>query len=273
MRCQRLISFLLPPTVSSMGTHVVDANVTREFMRSLRKPKPDFLFASFMLERDKFAIDSTDSGGWSTAMHAAKLGKLDVLKWLHHRNADMSKPDKSGHTPLHIAVANKNMSCIEFLVDTCGCDINAANTFGCTPGHWVAQNGDENMLRWFAEKGADLRALTIGMWRPEDYAKRIPFGGRLNGKYKKHYKCIQFLQEECAHHPGKGKFLIPAKKEDIARTKEEELRRRASVYKADQKMNFEKNRLYPKALYGGQENDMDDLESLHTNNNSARREI
>ena len=61
---------------------------------------------------------------------------------------------------------------------------------------------------------------------------------------KKHYKCIQFLQEECSHHPGKGKFLIPAKKEDIARTKEEELRRRASVYKADQKKNFEKITLH-----------------------------
>jgi hypothetical protein len=247
-----------------MGSHVTDERVGIEFMNSLRQTPPDFLFAAFMLERNPKAIDAQDNGMWTTAMHAAKLGKLSVLKWLHHRSSDMQKSDKHGHSPLHVAVGNKKFDCVQFLVNVCKVDINCKNTYGCTPGHWAAQNGDEPMLRWLASKNADLRAVTIGMWRPVDYAKRVPFGGRLNGKYKRHNKCITYLSEECKDHPGGGKFLVPATKQEIAKTKEQELRRRASVYKIDQKRNFQKSRKYQKPLFDdkpGNNND-EDLESL-----------
>ena len=68
-----------------MGTHTNDDSVFREFQRSLKQKQPDFLFAHFMLERNKKALDSTDKGGWTTFMHACKKGNMEVLKWLHHR--------------------------------------------------------------------------------------------------------------------------------------------------------------------------------------------
>ena len=256
-----------------MGTHTNDDSVFREFQRSLKQKQPDFLFAHFMLERNKKALDSTDKGGWTTFMHACKKGNMEVLKWLHHRGADVHKSDKHNHTALHIAVAQKQYACVEWLVDVAKLDVNAKNVYGATPGHWAAQNGDYKLLEWFNTRGADLRACTIGHWRPEDYAERVPYGGRVgkmvNGKMvvsgsnKKHKKCIKYLRTSCADHPGKGKYLIPAKKEDIAKNREEALRRRAAVYKLDQERNFQKQRKYPEPLF--QDDDKSDTSSTFSN--------
>ncbi len=55
-------------------------------------------------------------------MHACKKGNMEVLKWLHHRGADVHKSDKHNHTALHIAVAQKQYACVEWLVDVAKLD-------------------------------------------------------------------------------------------------------------------------------------------------------
>jgi ankyrin repeat protein len=58
------------------------------------------------------------------------------------------------------AVPDGFLPAVKFLVDELGADVNAVDWWGFTPLHYAASRGDNEMILYLVEKGADVTALT-----------------------------------------------------------------------------------------------------------------
>ena len=93
--------------------------------------------------------------GW-TALHlAAHFGRLEAVRFLLARGADVharSKNDLDNH-PLHAALAGRSAEVTRALLDA-GADPNSAEHGGYTPLHQAAENGALAVIRLLLERGA-----------------------------------------------------------------------------------------------------------------------
>ncbi|KAJ8602791.1 hypothetical protein CTAYLR_002598 [Chrysophaeum taylorii] len=92
-----------------------------------------------LLEKENDIIHemSSDVGGgaaWAlSALHvSAMLGNIGVIKRLHSKNGDFTRPDARKRTPLHHAAAHGHVKVISYLLTHCGVDVNAMA--GSAPG-------------------------------------------------------------------------------------------------------------------------------------------
>jgi hypothetical protein len=68
-----------------------------------------------------------------TALHvAAWHSKLDVMRYLVSRGADVNAPGRGGSTALHLAAFHANLEVMQYLI-SCGADVNAINALGDSP--------------------------------------------------------------------------------------------------------------------------------------------
>jgi len=89
------------------------------------------------------------------AISAATLGNAWVLEEVYMRGGEVDLPDKSGYTPLHMAVNNNNFECIMVLLNI-GVDINATTTNGLTPLYLAKSLGAKEAQKLLEEQGAQM---------------------------------------------------------------------------------------------------------------------
>jgi hypothetical protein len=94
---------------------------------------------------------------YKQAQAAATLGDAWVLEEVYMRGAPVHLADKTGFTPLHMAVNNNNFEAIMVLLN-CGVDINATTTSGLTPLYLARAKGATEATKLLEEQGAKLSA-------------------------------------------------------------------------------------------------------------------
>ena len=95
-------------------------------------------------------INAKDKSGW-TPLHTAVANKNDALvKALISNGADLTIKDESGWTPLHTAVANKNDALVKALISS-GADLTIKDSINKTAYEIAEENKDEAVMNLFHE--------------------------------------------------------------------------------------------------------------------------
>ncbi|CAG9996467.1 unnamed protein product [Clonostachys byssicola] len=89
---------------------------------------------------------------------AVKLGKIEFLRILHHRNIPM---DTAGRTPLHVAAKHGQVEELKFLLSI-GADVSRKNDFSETPLMEAVAFSDASIVEILIQHGSDVNTLEDG---------------------------------------------------------------------------------------------------------------
>eukprot|EP00562_Extubocellulus_spinifer_P004889 CAMPEP_0178535442 /NCGR_PEP_ID=MMETSP0696-20121128/35547_1 /TAXON_ID=265572 /ORGANISM="Extubocellulus spinifer, Strain CCMP396" /LENGTH=149 /DNA_ID=CAMNT_0020167581 /DNA_START=406 /DNA_END=856 /DNA_ORIENTATION=- len=103
-------------------------------------------------------------------LDAAYDGRVDDVRSLLRRGANIHAVDKWGETPLHKASIKGHDEVAKMLLDA-GANVNAANNDGATPLHAASANGHDKVARVLLDEGADINATNEKGETPLDLAK------------------------------------------------------------------------------------------------------
>ena len=100
--------------------------------------------------------DADPDDGITAAFVSAAKGHAQCLRLLALNNADLTKRDKQGGAPIHVACQNGRLDCIDILFDN-GIDANVrtADEYGNTPAIISSMNGHVKALAIVLNRGAD----------------------------------------------------------------------------------------------------------------------
>mmetsp|Transcript_4629 Transcript_4629/g.8732 ORF Transcript_4629/g.8732 Transcript_4629/m.8732 type:complete len:853 (+) Transcript_4629:419-2977(+) len=122
------------------------------------------------------------SNSIGTLHMACQADALDICSALvQEMGVDMHRKNKSGSTPLHLAVFQRHNAIVEFLIK-CGVDVDMADNHGWTPTHVAAQSGSLKILTLLAKaplvQGSELSWLIPDIRRelllPDGFDDGIP---------------------------------------------------------------------------------------------------
>jgi len=85
---------------------------------------------------------------------AAAEGRLEEIRSLLDRGANINAVDTANWTPLHLASINGHHQCVELLLDR-GANINAVDKYNYTPLHYASVNGHHQCIELLIDRGAD----------------------------------------------------------------------------------------------------------------------
>lgn len=106
------------------------------------------------------ALDDAGGGGGQTPLaRAVREGKVDAVRCLLAKGAQVDRPDRFGARPLHRAARGGNLAVAELLLSE-GADVEGRDGKGLTPLHLAAVYGSEEMVEFLAGHGADIDALS-----------------------------------------------------------------------------------------------------------------
>ncbi len=108
-------------------------------------------------EQDKREIFNfpIDNAGNTALHHAAELGYLVAIKFLHdNKKVDVNVKNKYGDTPLHGSSMKGHDDVSKYLLRG-GADIDSANGMGVTPLHYALAEGTVESAQFLLEAGAN----------------------------------------------------------------------------------------------------------------------
>ena len=115
-------------------------------------------------------INFTDENGNGIAKNLARSGSNEALAVLLDKKVEINTPDKEGMLPIHYAVKYRHPKTVAMLVSANN-DINAKeNSFGNTPLHLAAINGDAWSYKILLKNGANTNITNNNNKKPLDYA-------------------------------------------------------------------------------------------------------
>ncbi|MHB9147950.1 MAG: ankyrin repeat domain-containing protein [Candidatus Amoebophilus sp.] len=169
--------------------------------RPRKKQKIDTVQGGTILqesELDSIDVNEPDEDN-NTPLHiAASGGRLDEVKALIDKGADVNIVGKYGNTPLHLATLENQVEVAKLLIES-GADINAKNrgqgrySICCTPLLLAARKGRLEIAKLLLEKGADVNG--------KGKAGRLgKYGGPLHEATKNgHLEVVKLLLEKGAN--------------------------------------------------------------------------
>jgi len=108
-----------------------------------------------LIERYGAEVNQIKQGGATALSIASQEGKINVVRFLIQKNADVTKSDCDDCTPLYVAAQNGHEACVKALCEA-GANINKARDGGATPLFTAARKGHTTCVQALIEAGADL---------------------------------------------------------------------------------------------------------------------
>lgn len=106
-------------------------------------------------------IEHTTDSKSSPLRGAAFDGHCDVCAFLIDNGADIDKPNQVGQSPLTIAAAMQKKECVQLLIDR-GADVNHKGHNGDTPLHVSVESGAVEIAKILVSAGAKNNANDVG---------------------------------------------------------------------------------------------------------------
>ncbi len=129
-------------------------NAMSDFVEAVRKNDLSWLKELFEEQKGKLV---PDSDGW-TLLHYAMFIKVKglanecpVVDFLLEKGFDINAQTKTGQTPLHIAVREKNFPIFIVAINTKGIKLDLKDSRGWAPVHHAAFNNHNSMMSQFTE--------------------------------------------------------------------------------------------------------------------------
>jgi ankyrin repeat protein len=112
-----------------------------------------------LLAGDRSLVSALSPDGWTPLHLAAFFGKVDVVRLLLNKGAQVNARSTNAmeNMPLHAAAAGRHVDVIKVLIDH-GATVNARQHGGWTPLHAAGQNGDLETAKVLVEGGADVQS-------------------------------------------------------------------------------------------------------------------
>lgn len=138
--------------------------------------------AALLLQHPDTKVDTANAVGETPLMMAALRARVDVMKVLIGRGAQVNRP---GWTPLHYAASSPSAAPVQLLLER-GAEVDARAPNGNTPLMLAARYGSEESVALLLKKGADRslrndRQLDAAAYARldgrESLARRLESGG------------------------------------------------------------------------------------------------
>jgi uncharacterized protein len=116
-------------------------------------------------------VNAQSNDGWSPLHLAAHFGKIDAVRFLLNKGAEVNarSGNAMANTPLHAAAAGRCADAIRMLIEH-GASVNARQQGGWTAMHAAAQSGDLESAKALVGGGADVAARADNNQSPLDLA-------------------------------------------------------------------------------------------------------
>ncbi|XP_067623198.1 ankyrin-3-like [Eurosta solidaginis] len=114
--------------------------------------------------------------GYAPLHFAVEKGSKEVITLLLSRGANVDVKGEDGITPLHIAAKNGYIHIAEDLLKHGACTHSFTLKEGYTPMHFASKLGNEEAVKLFLNKGADINASTNGNLTPLHIATKTGHG-------------------------------------------------------------------------------------------------
>ncbi len=119
---------------------------------SLAIKNSDFRILRYLIESQNFDITLTNEKGQTLALLAAGYGKLDSVKYLIDKNANISAKDNNGNNILMYAAASGNLALVRYIVNAALVDINETNTDGKTAKDIAIAHNQTEIAKFLDQK-------------------------------------------------------------------------------------------------------------------------
>ncbi len=129
----------------------------------------NFKLAKKLIEKNHLNIDSKSKAGISPLHIAVKNRDLKMVKFLLKEGADIDIQDNNGLTPLHYAIGQRRFKIVKYLV-LHDADVNIKNIYGISPLHQAAYSGDLDIVEFLLQAGADVYSKNNLKATPYDLA-------------------------------------------------------------------------------------------------------
>jgi ankyrin repeat protein len=86
-------------------------------------------------------------------LEAVRLNKIEEVKKLIEKGADVNVVDEYGATALYWASYKGHSEIVKMLIEA-GADVNVVNKYGITALHWASYKGHSEIVKMLKEAGA-----------------------------------------------------------------------------------------------------------------------
>ena len=109
-----------------------------------------------LVNKHNFDVHLADDEGWTAVHYSASHGSYDLFKFLSDKGADISLKTKKEVNCLHIAAFNEHLNLCKTLINKHNFDVHMADNWGFTALHYSARIGNYELVKVFADKGANI---------------------------------------------------------------------------------------------------------------------
>jgi ankyrin repeat protein len=104
-----------------------------------------------LLEKDPGLVNFKDKRNCTPLHYASSRGKIEIVKYLISKGADLSARDVDGDTPLHWAATDGHLDIIKLLIGK-GADFDSRNNRNKPPFYWAVVRGHPDVMEYFLGK-------------------------------------------------------------------------------------------------------------------------
>ena len=109
-----------------------------------------------LINKHNFDVELTDNDGWRPLHHSARSGCYWLFKYFADMGTNIGCENGAGLNCLHIAAKNEHLNFCKKLIEKHKFDLDLPDFDRWTALHHSARNGSYELLRYFADMGADI---------------------------------------------------------------------------------------------------------------------